>query len=815
MALTDPFVLPRDIILTPVATLPAALRERLNCEDGDYTLTHPRARTSSRIVDGQTAALLEELRHPTTIVEAIIRYSQAAGADPQETLVAAYPVIVRFIQAGLLVPADSEEARQIAPSFPVDGTVAGFIILRVIQVLADTELYQVRGAAGSAAALKIARMDAGRAGPLMVAREVAILHDLDGRVNPAFLASGTLDGRPYLVTKWCPGVAANARADALRAQPSSNARAQILQLCCAILDAYAHLHAQGVIHGDVHPHNIIVADDGTITILDYGVACMDGAGSPLAPPPRAGVGFFFEPEYAETRATPHPAQASMVGEQYSLAALVYHLLTGRYYLDFSLEENEMMRQITEDTPLPFVRYGIRPWPAVEFTLRKALSKNPSDRFSSVMDFAGQLRAIAAQEVRDLQAREVAAAGSALPLVTLLDETLQRLGFAGPLLPDGLVRAPTASIVSGAAGIAYALYRIACLHEDAGLLSLADVWVSKAARDLTKATAFYNDVLDITPEIVGPISVYHTASGVHCVQCLISQALGDGVSQEAAIGAFITASQAPCKQLDLTLGRAGTLLACSLLLDSVGEQPARSRQLLRDFGDTVLHEIWAEIDGYAPIQECAAFTYLGMAHGWAGVLYATLCWGESAGAARPVAYEERLEQLAACGESLGSGVRWRRQWLPALREPGSDYVPSWCNGSAGFVFLWTLAHRVFGRAQYLDLAKKSGWNAWEDPNPIGDLCCGLGGRAYALLNLYKHTGELAWLDRARSLAARAPAGIQTWSLLDDSLYKGAIGIALLAADLDRPETACMPFFEPEGWPGRAGATSDGAQNLASQ
>jgi eukaryotic-like serine/threonine-protein kinase len=85
----------------------------------------------------------------------------------------------------------------------------------------------------------------------------------------------------------------------------------------------------------------------------------------------------------------------------------------------------------------------------------------------------------------------------------------------------------------------------------------------------------------------------------------------------------------------------------------------------------------------------------------------------------------------------------------------------------------------------------------------------------LLNLYKHTGELEWLERARSLAARAPAGLHTWSLLDDSLYKGAIGIALLTADLVRPETACMPFFEPEGWPGRTGATPGGVQILPSQ
>ena len=37
-------------------------------------------------------------------------------------------------------------------------------------------------------------------------------------------------------------------------------------------------------------------------------------------------------------------------------------------------------------------------------------------------------------------------------------------------------------------------------------------------------------------------------------------------------------------------------------------------------------------------------------------------------------------------------------------------------------------------------------------------------------------------------------------LGHSLYKGELGVALLAADLDHPEQACMPFFGDEGWPG---------------
>ena len=56
-----------------------------------------------------------------------------------------------------------------------------------------------------------------------------------------------------------------------------------------------------------------------------------------------------------------------------------------------------------------------------------------------------------------------------------------------------------------------------------------------------STAFYDET-DITSEIIGYTSPYHTASGVYCVQALISHALGDVVSQQEAIDAFVAESK---------------------------------------------------------------------------------------------------------------------------------------------------------------------------------------------------------------------------------------------------------------------------------
>jgi serine/threonine-protein kinase len=329
---------------------------------------------------------------------------------------------------------------------------------------------------------------------------------------------------------------------------------------------------------------------------------------------------------------------------------------------------------------------------------------------------------------------------------------------------------------------------------------------QAVHAIKSNSAFYNET-DITPDIIGHVSPYYTASGVYCVQAFISHARGDFSSQQEAMDAFIAASQAPCTNIDLVLGRSGTLLASSLLLDKARQTNRVDTESLLTQGNTLMQGIWDEIKTFPTIQECTTITYLGMAHGWAGLLYATLCWCQSAHSEYPDSIAERLQQLAAYGERYGNGMRWRRVLPQSDQGHASLYMPNWCNGSAGYIYLWTLAQRLFGDAMYGRLAEQAAWHTWETRNTLDILCCGLAGQAYGLLNLYKHTGEKIWLTRAQTLAEHAaltakdfvPASTTLHTSSEprrESLYYGNTGIAVLAADLARPEEASMPFFERE-------------------
>jgi len=799
VAVTDPLILHPDVVIVPVSELPAEIRTQLKCDDEDFAISRPLSRTTSKILNADAARLVEEFRKPSTIVEAIIRHSSRSGTNPQETLEEAYPLLSQLARFGLLVPAGSEKAAPVAQILEEGSSVAGYEVVRCLQVLEDAELYQVKAPDCGIAVMKVLRPNASPMAQLLHAQEKSTLAALDGRVNPALLSSGTIDNRPYLLIGWCPGVELLQAAEELRQDDRESGREGLLALGCSVLDAYAHLHSQRILHGDVHPRNLLVGARGEVWIIDYGFSRREDADNVLPPAGRGGVGFFFEPEFAQAALDCRPSPpCSKAGEQYSVAALLYQVFTGSQHQEFALERSALMRQIVEDPPLTFEQVGAQACPEVEAILRRALSKRPEDRFPSMAAFAEALHAVG----RDTAASGVSAGApprqSPRAAQRVLADVLQRVAPAGEWFVSGLPVAPKCSINGGAAGIAYALYRLASIQESPRMLSLAEMWLTKALRDSTADDAFENVELEATPESLGRISPYHTLSGLYCVQALISHAMGDALGQQAAIEAAVEAWQLPCENLDLTLGRSGILIAGSLLLDAAAGEPRVKLGLLKDHGGKVLRGIWQELDVQPAIGECTALPTLGMAHGWAGFLYATLRWCRSAGEESPAALGERLEQLAALSEPVGRGARWK--WSLERPPPGVpfQYMAGWCNGSAGHTFLWVLAHQVYGDERFLRLAEMAAWNAWEDAPGVKDLCCGLAGRAYALLSLYQLTGQREWLQRALQLTQRAAGAPAAPHMPAHSLYKGDTGVAVLTADLDHPEGAAMPFFSAEGW-----------------
>lgn len=748
MNINDPLVLRNDVVLVPVMELPPDVRAKIDFDEGDYTVSRLHGRAPSQIIDPETASLLQLFREPTTIVDAVIRNSRQLAKDPHTWLDELLPFLGMFLQNGVLVANAERESSELKPLLAAGTRIDGWESIHCVSLMEDSEIHRVRRD-GVDAALKISRPQRVFEDSVF-ANEALVLAHLDGRgTAPRLFASGSHDGRPYLILEWCSGADSG-----VATQYARHDRAALFTICVKIAEAYAELHACDVVHADVHPRNVMI-DGANVRVIDFGLARVMNSDRVLMR--RGGMYYFFEPEYLASLYGPAQLPASFAGEQYALAAMVYLILTGKHYLEFRFDREEMIRQSRFDAPLPFAARGVAPWPEVETILQRALSKDPASRFASVREFVDALRAVR---------YDVPAIAT-----SLIDEELASLDY--PL-------APHASVNYGAAGAALGVLRIAEARGDARLLGDAEVWQTRAARYVGDRSGWYNEDDDVPETMIGPISPYHTAAGLHAVAAMIAWSRADGTAHKRAIRNFVHASSQPCEQIDLTLGRFGSLLAAALIFSDE----------LRAFGDTTMRELWAKLDPMPPIAQQPRETYLGVAHGWSGYLYATLRWCMASSCALPNTLIARLEQLAALRVKRGRGARWPRTLAGTMH----DMMPGWCNGAAGHVFTFTAAFDATHDARLLDIARDAAWNAWEEPIHHADLCCGSAGRAFALLNFYRHTGEHEWLARATELANHAAAKARETASRAHALWKGELGVAVLLAELSAPEDARMPLFE---------------------
>ena len=194
--------------------------------------------------------------------------------------------------------------------------------------------------------------------------------------------SGHRDGLLYYVM---PLVGESLR-DRLRREgrlPAEDA----VRIACAVAEALGHAHAQNVLHRDIKPENILF-NAGYPMVTDFGVAraiaeCCDvvtQAGIAVGTPA------YMSPEQAS-------ADAELDGRSdlYSLACVLYEMLTGEPPFTASDARSVMARHVLD--PAPPVR-TLRPEvPAgVAAALARALAKDCADRYATAEEFAAALRA---------------------------------------------------------------------------------------------------------------------------------------------------------------------------------------------------------------------------------------------------------------------------------------------------------------------------------------------------------------------------------------------------------------------------------------
>jgi serine/threonine protein kinase len=194
--------------------------------------------------------------------------------------------------------------------------------------------------------------------------------------------------QPFIVMKWVAGVTLR---DLLR----EHGRLPWVQAACfavAVAGGLWAMHRSKVWHRDVKPENLMVDEDGNITILDLGIARDAAESGPGEITDRVGTRGYLPPEMILRRPTDHR------GDLYQLGVVLYELLTGhKPFRDVDeTSDTEVQAAHVRDPPEP-IRPEVPGCPeALEKVVMRLLAKDPADRYPTASHVSSAL----AQVLRD-------------------------------------------------------------------------------------------------------------------------------------------------------------------------------------------------------------------------------------------------------------------------------------------------------------------------------------------------------------------------------------------------------------------------------
>ena len=152
---------------------------------------------------------------------------------------------------------------------------------------------------------------------------------------------------------------------------------ETLHLTTQILKALQHAHENGIVHRDIKPQNIMLLQDGTIKVTDFGIARFSSNATRTMTEQAIGSVHYIAPEQARGEKTDGKTDI------YSVGVMMYEMLTGRlpFDADSAVSVALMQLQTTPKRPRqvnPDIPSGLE-----EITM-KAMQKNPNDRYLSAV-----------------------------------------------------------------------------------------------------------------------------------------------------------------------------------------------------------------------------------------------------------------------------------------------------------------------------------------------------------------------------------------------------------------------------------------------
>lgn len=160
--------------------------------------------------------------------------------------------------------------------------------------------------------------------------------------------------------------------------------AEIVRIMTEMLDALDHAHSQGVVHRDMKPANLILLENGRVKVADFGIARVEKSeltqtGTVLGTPS------YMSPE----QFMGHTVDGR--SDLFSCGVILYQMLTGEK--PFTGESTTtVMYKVLREEPVPPSELNLALNPALDSVVKKALAKQPAQRFQTGREFAQALQA---------------------------------------------------------------------------------------------------------------------------------------------------------------------------------------------------------------------------------------------------------------------------------------------------------------------------------------------------------------------------------------------------------------------------------------
>jgi serine/threonine protein kinase len=199
----------------------------------------------------------------------------------------------------------------------------------------------------------------------------------------AFYGAGESGGLLYFVMEYVRGTDV---AKVLGERPRVEPRTAI-RLAIQVLDALAHAHAKGLVHRDIKPANVLLAElpDGKrqVKLADFGLARVYRASQISGLTHLGDLG--GTPAYMPPEQITNYREVMPAADQYSTAAMLYHMLTGHWVFDLPPMPGGLLTILNKE-PVPLVER--RPDLPADLggVIHKALAKKPADRYADVVAF---------------------------------------------------------------------------------------------------------------------------------------------------------------------------------------------------------------------------------------------------------------------------------------------------------------------------------------------------------------------------------------------------------------------------------------------